>query len=596
MSESPLDELNAILQQLRQSHDALLDFINQLDLRVDTLGDPDVNDDFEKIQLASKKFDDLLQNTSSSSSDMHDVNTLRHIRHDLRGAVGGVIGYSEIIEDTLTDLSDHDLAKEFSTLAQKASAILPIIDTFGTTTLPATQTFDAEDSFRTDIVLGTVLIVDDSEQKRDLLKRKLKRVGHALMMASSGAEALELMEQQSPDIILLDLYMPEMNGDEVLKKLKADKRYSDIPVLMVSSSSDMDNVVKCIHLGADDYLPMPLDETLLHARLNACLTKKHARDRELAIQNELNKAQVRLKTAIDNIDEGFAVFDENDILVTYNHFFQELYPGLHDFKDKPCTYEGLLRANVEKGVFQLERRGAGNEDSESMAEDQQEDWIQRKLSYHRNPARPQLDLLSSKKWVEVIENIIPGGGVVAVHKDISKAKKKEERLEFLALHDGLTGLANRKKFDNVLTDSIAKCAKKHCDPFAIMFFDLDGFKNVNDTLGHDFGDFLLQSVAQKLVSVTRDEDLVARFGGDEFAAIITNVESISDVELVAKRCLDAVGTSVEKDNQTASFGVSIGISIYPDHGQTADEIVKQADGAMYKAKKSGKGRFCIAGE
>lgn len=589
--------LEGFLAELKTNHQELLSSIHRLHNDVNLTQASEVIEDFEKIKISSEKFSGLLQESVNFQelTNTSDLETLRHFRHDLRGAIGGVIGYSEIIEDTLTDIDNHQLAKAFSSLAKKASSLLPIIDNF---TKPqekdTSKTLEQKSHKRSDLVIGKILIVDDSDQKRDLLVRKLDRVGHKTVVASSGKDALQKVEENAPDLILLDLYMPEMNGDEVLKILKLNPDLKHIPVLMVSSSSDMENIVKCIQLGADDYLPMPLDETLLYARLNACLNKKLARDREREIQSELDKTRIRLNLAINNIDEGFAVFDEKDELVIHNNFYKELYKGLNHFQNKSVTYEELLRANVDEGVYQFDRRSGKAEEKSIFSPDEIEDWIQRKLSYHKNPTRPQLELLASKKWVEVIENKIPGGGVVAVHKDISRAKHREERLEFLALHDGLTGLANRKKFDGILEDQVAKFRDKLTTPFAVMFFDLDGFKIVNDTLGHDFGDFLLQDVAQKLTKATREDDLVARFGGDEFAAIITNLDANHHIETVAKRCLNAIGTSVEKDGQIANFGVSIGIAICPDHGTTAEEILKQADKAMYKAKKSGKGKFLFA--
>lgn len=589
-------QLEIAFLTLRQKYNALAILIDEHKKAVERFRKEDIKNDFQKIQKAAQKFGDLIQDSLTKDMSLwsRSDDTLRHIRHDLRGAIGGVIGYSEIMQETLEDLEHFDVAKSFETLSKVASEILPQIELLSLQYKQQEPLETAHSFTFSNLVLGTVLIVDDSEQKQDLLRRKLEKAGYTIRLADSGPMAIEMIRDQAPDIILLDMYMPDMNGDEVLKVIKKDAELRDVPVLMVSSSSDMDNVVTCIQLGADDYLPMPIDETLLFARLNACLTKKQARDRELETQKELNQARIRLNLAINNIDEGFAVYDENDTLVVYNHFFKEIYKGLDDFKEQKCTYEELVRANLAHDVYLLDQRAKGNATAPRAEVESQEDWIQRKLSYHENPTRPQLELLSSKKWIEVIENKIPGGGIVSIHKDISKAKEKEQQLEYLALHDGLTGLANRKKFDNTLQklfDTETSFSKSH---LAVLFFDLDGFKNVNDTLGHDFGDFLLQEVAKKLISCVRAEDIVARFGGDEFAAIITDIESIDHIRKIADRCLEKIGTSVEKEGKTASFGVSIGIAISPEHGTDAETILKKADEAMYKSKKSGKGKYCIA--
>ncbi len=581
------------LSIFREKYTGLLGKMKDVDVLLSPLKDEQLVRDYENAKVALQKYVDLIQKCEAPERQelLWDVDYFREVRHDLRAAIGGIMGYVELIKDSLEDMNaDKNIMEALQSLHSLASRVLPIIDGF-VHDQPSMEKTENETNYKISILTGNILIVDDSEQKRDLLKRKLESIGHTVIMAKNGEEGLEKISVYAPDMVLLDLFMPKLNGDEVLKRMKADNHLKNIPVLMVSSSNDMDNVIKCIQLGADDYLSMPLNTTLLHARINACLTKKRARDREIQVSNELEQARIRLKTAIDNIDEGFAVFDENDKLIVHNQGFYNLYPGLWHFAGLSCTYEQLLRANIEQGVYQENRRGKKNDDSQLKTDD----WIKLKMSYHRHPSRPQLDLLSSGKWVEVIENKIPGGGVVSIHKDISIAKKKEERLEYLALHDGLTGLSNRKKFDLTLSALCTSYQKKETGDFGVVFFDLDGFKNVNDTLGHDFGDFLLQTVAKKLTQSVREEDLVARFGGDEFAALITDLSSKDQIIQVAERCLKAIGKHVEKNGKIAKFGVSIGIALCPENGQDPEILLKKADTAMYDAKKSGKGTYRVAG-
>jgi adenylate cyclase len=134
---------------------------------------------------------------------------------------------------------------------------------------------------------GCLLIVDDIEANRDLLSRRLKRQGHTIVMAENGRQALEQLQQQQFDIILLDIMMPEMNGYEVLEHLKKDPTLRHIPVIMISALDDMDSVIRCIELGAEDYLFKPFNQTLLKARIGACLEKKRLRDQEQAFLKQL---------------------------------------------------------------------------------------------------------------------------------------------------------------------------------------------------------------------------------------------------------------------------------------------------------------------
>ncbi len=588
----------SIVGRIESEFKGVLVSISQFKEKMAEIQDKQIQIDLKSIQKASETFQNLLNlcYAPEEQDKLLESEHLREVRHDMRAAIGAIMGYGELIQDALGDLEVSAAAfKELVGLQKIANDMLSTIELF---VLEEAKTDIAEseddiDMYMPSLVTGNVLVVDDSPQKRELLSRKLKQVGHNVVTVEGGMQALEYLRDTTPDIILLDLFMPEMNGDKVLQILKKNENLKEIPVLVVSSSSDMDNVIKCIRLGADDYLPMPVNNTLLHARINSCLMKKISRDREQKTLSELDKSRQRLTTAIENIDEGFAVFDAEDVLITYNNCFKELYPGVKSLGGLGFTYEELIRENIRLGVYQVERREMVLNGDTCLDEKEIDDWVSLKVSYHRNPTRAHVDLLSTGTWVEVIENKIPGGGTVSIHKDISEGKKKEERLEYLALHDGLTGLANRKKFDETLEVFFKKAEEKKTS-FGIAFFDLDGFKNVNDTLGHDFGDFLLKVVSKKLVESVRETDLVARFGGDEFAALVTNISSEEDMVRVAKRCLESIGTQVEKDGEVANFGISIGISLYPDTATDTTELLKKADKAMYEAKKAGKGTYRIA--
>lgn len=576
-----------------------LSSLSQFKENISNIQNEQIQMDFQSIQNGADTLQNLLNlcYAPEEQEKLLESDHLKEVRHDMRAAVGVIMGYGELVQDVLEDLEGTESAVAVVVdLQKKAADLLTVIELFALEEAKVDVQENEEDIdvYMPSLVTGNVLVVDDSPQKRELLSRKLKKVGHTVHVVEDGMKALEYLREATPDIILLDLFMPEMNGDKVLQVIKQNERLKEIPVLVISSSSDMDNVVKCIRLGADDYLPMPVNNTLLHARINSCLVKKVTRDREQKTLAELNSSRQRLATAIENIDEGFAIFDNEDVLLTYNNCFKELYPGLKSLGGLGITYEELIRENIRLGVYQVERREICPENNTCLNTKEIEDWVSVKVGRHKNPTQPYVDLLSTGVWVEVIENKIPEGGTVSIHKDVSEGKKKEKHLEYLALHDGLTGLANRKKFDETLKSFFEKAQEKET-AFGVAFFDLDGFKAVNDTLGHDFGDFLLKMVSQKLVESVRESDLVARFGGDEFAALVTNISSEKDMVRVAERCLEAIGTHVEKDGQVADFGVSIGLALYPNAGKTPEELLKKADAAMYEAKKAGKGTYRIAG-
>jgi diguanylate cyclase (GGDEF)-like protein/PAS domain S-box-containing protein len=178
----------------------------------------------------------------------------------------------------------------------------------------------------------------------------------------------------------------------------------------------------------------------------------------------------------------------------------------------------------------------------------------------------------------------------SVFSDISSIKEYEEKLKHAAHHDALTGLANRVLFGIHLNHSLQK-AKRNKGSFALLFLDLDGFKEVNDSLGHGAGDQLLQCIAQRLKKCIRDEDTAARFGGDEFTIILEDVKQATDAESVAAKIINAVSEPVIFGDQSTSVSTSIGICLYPDDGQDGEELLHAADSAMFRAKSRGKNNY-----
>ena len=195
--------------------------------------------------------------------------------------------------------------------------------------------------------------------------------------------------------------------------------------------------------------------------------------------------------------------------------------------------------------------------------------------------------------VEVVGKTLPfAGGTyrLAVLRDISARKAAQERIEFMALHDNLTQLPNRLYLMERL-ESILALARRREATVATLFVDLDNFKLVNDTMGHHAGDLLLREVARRLKLAVREADVVARLGGDEFLIVLTDIASHDDAGLVAASVIEAVSVPVMIDAQAVSVSPSVGISVFPDDGQTADDLIRHADAAMYRVKNCGRSNY-----
>jgi sigma-B regulation protein RsbU (phosphoserine phosphatase) len=209
--------------------------------------------------------------------------------HDLRTPLNHIIGYSEMLIEQAKEQGNDDFVADLQRTHAAGKRLLALIsDNFHSIPSPETRAVKAapmrsEASLDAPVVsaqAGFVLVVDDVENNRDVLSRRLQREGYAVAIAQNGREALEKLRAETFDLVLLDIMMPEMDGYEVLQRLKADEQLRHIPVIMISALNELDSVVRCIGMGAEDYLPKPFNPVLLKARIGACLEKKHARDRE----------------------------------------------------------------------------------------------------------------------------------------------------------------------------------------------------------------------------------------------------------------------------------------------------------------------------
>jgi len=179
--------------------------------------------------------------------------------------------------------------------------------------------------------------------------------------------------------------------------------------------------------------------------------------------------------------------------------------------------------------------------------------------------------------------------------EVAERRRAEDMLRHVATHDGLTDLPNRSLLLDRLDKAIAH-AKRTQTKCAVVFIDLDGFKPINDSLGHDKGDLVLRESARRLSTCIRDADTAARFGGDEFVLVLSDLEKADDAKPVAAKVLETLSQSIDLNGQKAHVGASIGIAVYPDHGNSPEYMMKNADAAMYNVKETGKNNFAFAGE
>jgi diguanylate cyclase (GGDEF)-like protein len=282
-----------------------------------------------------------------------------------------------------------------------------------------------------------------------------------------------------------------------------------------------------------------------------------------------------LHAALEGMPQGLSMIDDNLRLIVCNATYAEMY-GLPAELTQPGT---PLRSILDHRA----RRGAASIDSR--------DFVEERLALAARPTTMTLEeQLQDGRIISLVRAPLSTGGSITIHMDVTEKRNSEKKIAFLAHHDALTGLANRVQ----LREHIEKAVKnlEGGAQAAVLCLDLDNFKSVNDTLGHSVGDTLLCAVATRLQALLRDQDLVSRTGGDEFAIVQSGAEpAMETAAALAANIVETLSAPFEIGDHTVVIGASVGIAIAPDDGNDPDQLMKSADMALYRAKGAGRAQF-----
>ncbi len=300
-------------------------------------------------------------------------------------------------------------------------------------------------------------------------------------------------------------------------------------------------------------------------------------------EGEFSDCQMKqyLEASLDSLDAGFVLFDAQQNLVFTNTIFSTLYPVSMASSAELVSLQDLLKLNYLNYIYSTERRKGRAPDSEIY-----ERWLNLRTQQVLK-GRRYLERMRDGRWIEVTNVLNPEGSIISLHKDVTAERANKRQLEFLAWHDPLTGLINRNLFEAKLK-AVFSTYPHNDRQIALMYIDLDDFKQINDRLGHHFGDALLKLVAQKLRSIVRIEDTVARLGGDEFAILLSTIDSDDALIEVGDRIIKELSKPEKFEDRHLSTGVSIGIVVCPRDASDMVSCMRYADLAMYQAKNSGK--------
>jgi diguanylate cyclase (GGDEF)-like protein/PAS domain S-box-containing protein len=434
---------------------------------------------------------------------------------------------------------------------------------------------------------SAIVCVDDEWAILRSLGNQLKRnfgKDYDIELVSSGEDALSLCAELTAEgkdipLIVSDQKMQGMAGDALLIQLHT--LYPKTLKIMLTGNADANSVGNVVNAAAlYRYIPKPWEETDLILTVSEAL-RCFRQEQQLAEQNELlKKTNAKLKSSLSLLlatleatADGILVLDNSGKVVTFNQKFASIWNLLYS---ESTFYEDDMLSVI------LERL------TEPDAISFQALFAQVNTEKH--------DLLRLKNG-NIIEYYLQpqqlAGQIVGrvwSFRDVTQKKQTEAIMKYQALHDALTNLPNRLLFNQKLTAALSDAAN-NSNLLAVMFLDLDRFKEVNDTLGHSGGDLLLQSVAQRLLDCLRDTDVLARWGGDEFVLLLTQIRCREDASEIARRLIEVLQPKFLLEKHCINVTTSIGIAVYPHDGLDSSTLLQNADLALYQAKKSGRNNY-----
>jgi diguanylate cyclase (GGDEF)-like protein/PAS domain S-box-containing protein len=454
----------------------------------------------------------------------------------------------------------------------------------------------------------SVLLVNDDPGALFALRAVLGDLDATIVTAASGEQALLRLLKQDFCVILMDVKMAGLDGFETARLVRSRRRSRNTPIVFLTShrATDLDRSMG-YELGAADYVFMPVAPEVLKAKVQVFIdnaqTRRlhrqtdlerkslgHALERELQHVSGLNEA-LRSEGAERQYAEGLAQSAETErLIVAHAGEYVALLDSTGTWLYASPSYQAEFGAAIQPGASYFDIVHTDDRERVHAAiSGAHSDETHRRLQYRV--------LGKSEHYFESDSNLIrsPSGTVtqlVIVSRDITERKQMEAYVLHQSFHDALTGLPNRLLLLDRMSQATAHRERLHAH-VAVLFIDLDHFKEINDTLGHAAGDRLLQDVAERLIACVRDGDTVARLGGDEFVVMLVDLHRLEDAALVAEKIIAAVSAGCQIEGSELHISPSIGIAIFPDDGSSPDTLLRNADIAMYHAKHDGGARYCF---
>lgn len=427
------------------------------------------------------------------------------------------------------------------------------------------------DTVKSDII--HILIVEDEPAHVTAIKRSLLETDtrFEVCVASDLHGCRSQIAQQTPDIVLIDLNLPDGSALEFFRQSSADRCF---PVLIMTSSGSEAQAVEALKAGALDYIVKTADAFVIMPRIvERSLREWRLQQEHQRAIDALRESELRFRTLLQDV-KSVAVqgYNSDGIIHYWNRASEEIYGFSAEEALGKNLYELVIPTEIREQMQQDLHLMAATKTAASSAEYQ----LQRKDGSRVDVFSNHVVLAEPGRPVELY----------CIDIDITTHKRYEQQLEYQANHDALTGLVNRSLLKDRIDQAIHH-ANRSGKSVALLLLDLDRFKKVNDSLGHSRGDELLCLAAARLQQLVRETDTVARFGGDEFVILLTEVANPDDVSSLAEKILARLSDPFPVGGHKIPLSASLGISLYPLDGKDSVNLIRFADIAMYQAKKKG---------
>lgn len=425
-----------------------------------------------------------------------------------------------------------------------------------------------------------LLLADDDPRLLESLSALLKLYDYQVDTALGGESAINKLSNNDYDLLLLDLKMPKVSGHDVMRYMTDNN--IGTTTIVVSGETSIDDISLALRQGAYDYLKKPYIPEELTSTVKNAVRKKLLENSNQLMQLRLDRSEKLHRFIVNNSPDIIFMLDDKGCFSFLNSKIETLLEYTRD------TLLGLPISSLvedddkDKLSYLFERTLVPNSGAQTID-----------ISIKPNDTGKSKRFFELSLWKIDDESGQTHFGssqrhtVYGTARDITERMEAEAFINFQAYHDLLTRLPNRSLFKDRLSMAITQ-AQRSDSQLAVMFIDLDRFKVINDSLGHTMGDRLLQAVSQRLQECIRKGDTLSRFGGDEFTLLLPDAQTEEAAIQVAEKILESIKQPFKLAGHDIFVGASIGISIYPDSGVTLDTLIKNADIAMYKVKKTGK--------